>query len=64
MKPIVAAAEDFRRVGIAGMIAGIIGSLLEDKFPLAVGVLAIVLGVVACSVGYWLHHRDEGKEVS
>ena len=62
MKPLEAMAEDFRRVGVAGIITGLIGSFLEEKVPGALGLVAVVLGIVLNLIGYWFHRKAETRK--
>lgn len=50
-----AVAEDFRRVGIAAIVTGLIGGFLEDKVAAVAAVMAVMLGIA----GYWLYSGDE-----
>jgi uncharacterized membrane protein AbrB (regulator of aidB expression) len=59
MKAGYAFAEDLRRVGVAAIVAGVIGGFLQDQVPIPASWLATVLGVTACFVGYWLHDLEE-----
>jgi len=62
VKPLAAMAEDFRRVGVAGIIAGLVGSFLEETIQGTVGLAAVVLGMVLNLIGYWLHRQPETRE--
>ena len=62
MRPLEAMAEDFRRVGVAGIITGLVGSFLEDKVPGGVGFTAAILGIVLNMVGYWFHRQAEKRQ--
>ena len=61
MRPLEAMAEDFRRVGVAGIITGLVSSFLEDKVPGGVGLTAVVLGIVLNVIGYWFHRQAEKR---
>ncbi len=54
-------AEDFRRVGVAGIITGLVGSFLEETVPGVLGIAAVVLGMVLNLIGYWLHRQAETR---
>lgn len=54
-----AIAEDLRRLGLALIIAAIVGAFLQDKVPAAVAVSAAVAGAIANIVGYWLHSKED-----
>lgn len=59
MTPGHALAEDFRRIGVALIIAGIIGGFLQDDVSSVVSILASVLGIGLNLVGYWLHGKEQ-----
>lgn len=59
MKPLHAIAEDFRRVGVALIIAAIVGAFLQETVPAIVAISAAVAGAIANTVGYWLHGKEE-----
>ncbi len=59
MRPGEAIAEDFRRVGVAAIVAGLVGGFLEDRVPGAATIAAAVLGIAANLVGYAIHRREE-----
>jgi hypothetical protein len=59
MKAGHAIAEDLRRVGVAAIVAGVIGGFLQDQVPLLAAMLAVILGGGACATGYWRHSREE-----
>lgn len=59
MRPGEAIAEDFRRVGVAAIVAGLVGGFLGDRVPGAAAVAAAVLGVAANLAGYAMHRREE-----
>jgi len=58
MKPGNALAEDFRRVGVALIVAGLVGGFLQAHVPGIASIVAAILGAGLCSVGYWLHHKE------
>ena len=62
VRPLEAIAEDFRRVGVAGIITGLVGSFLEDEIPGLLGLAAVVLGLALNVLGYWFHRRAETRE--
>ncbi len=62
MKPLEAAAEDLRRIGVAAIVTGLAGGFLEDKVPGIAAVVAAALGVVLNAVGYWVHWEAERRE--
>jgi hypothetical protein len=62
MKPLEALAEDLRRLGVAAIIAGLVGGFLEDNIPGVAAVMAAILGVLLLGVGYWAHHRTEKRQ--
>lgn len=53
-----AIAEDFRRIGVALIIAGFIGVFLQERVPVAAALIAIVVGVAANIFGYWRHSQE------
>lgn len=61
MRPGEAVAEDFRRVGVAAIVAGLVGGFLEDRVPGAAAIAAALLGVVANLAGYAIHRREENR---
>lgn len=61
MKPLHAIAEDLRRVGVALIIAGLVGSFLQDQVPALAALAGIVIGIVSNLVGYWLHSKEESE---
>lgn len=58
MRPGKGLAEDFRRVGVAFIIAGLIGGFLREHVAGGAAIVAAIIGVGLCSVGYWLHHKE------
>lgn len=58
MRPLHALAEDMRRIGIAALIAGLIGGFLQDKVPTGAAALTAILGALACVWGYTIHSLD------
>ena len=59
MKPLEAAAEDLRRLGVAAIITGLVGGFLEDNVPSMAAVISAVLGILFLAAGYWAHHKTE-----
>jgi len=59
MKAVHAFAEDLRRVGVAAIVAGLVGGFLQDQVPVFAAILAAILGGSACAAGYWWHRREE-----
>jgi|GEM_PF-2681633 len=59
MKPLHAIAEDLRRVGVALIIAGLVGAFLQDTVPAIAALAGIVIGVLSNLMGYWLHSKEE-----
>ena len=59
MRPGEAIAEDFRRVGVAAIVAGLVGGFLEDRVPGAAAVAAAVLGLAGNLMGYAIHRHKE-----
>ena len=62
MKPLEAAAEDFRRLGVAAIVAGLAGGFLQGSVPGSVATVAGAVGVLMNLVGYWLHRQVEKKQ--
>lgn len=59
MKPLEAVAEDLRRLGVAAIIAGLVGGFLEDNVPGIAAMTAAALGFILNILGYWTHHQAE-----
>ena len=64
MRPVDAAAEDVRRVGVALIVAGLVAGVLEDRVPGLAAFGAVVLGIALLFGGYWLHRRERAQEVT
>jgi len=62
VRPLEAAAEDLRRLGVAAIIAGLVGGFLEDTVPAAAAIVAAVIGFTLTSLGYWAHHQAEKRQ--
>lgn len=62
MTPADAVGEDLRRVGVALIIAGIVGGMLKDQVPPIVAGLSAIFGLALAGIGYWAHHRERQKE--
>ena len=62
MKPLEAMAEDFRRLGIAAIVTGLVGGFLEDNVPGTAAMTAAVLGFILNILGYWTHHQAEKRQ--
>lgn len=62
MKPLEAAAEDLRRLGVAAIIAGLVGGFLEDNVPGIAAMTAAALGFILNVLGYWAHHQAEKRQ--
>jgi uncharacterized membrane protein YfcA len=62
MDPKVALAEDLRRVGVAAIIAGIVGSFLQGQVDPGIGFVAILGGGLGLLSGYYVHHRANDAE--
>mgnify|MGYP006449483261 CR=1 FL=1 len=62
VRPLEALAEDCRRVGVAGIITGLVGGFLQDEVPGTLGLLAVVLGLALNVLGYWFHRQAGRRE--
>lgn len=59
MRPLDAIAEDFRRVGVASIVAGLVSGFFQDTLSGTLGLVALILGGLLAIVGYWFHRRAE-----
>jgi len=64
MRPVDAAAEDARRVGVALIVTGLVAGVLEDRVPGLAALGAAVLGIALLFGGYWLHRRERVQEAT
>ena len=62
MRPLEAAAEDLRRLGLAAIAAGLVGGFLEDTVSGAAAMTAATLGFILNVLGYWAHHQAEKRQ--
>jgi len=61
MKPraVTAVADDARKLGLALVIASMIGGLLQGAVDEYVAIGGSVLGIIIWSVGIWLTNTEE-----
>jgi len=52
-----AVAEDFRRVGVAMIVAGIVGGFFHDQVPASVTLAGLVLGLLVWGIGIRITHE-------
>ena len=57
-RPGSAFAEDLRRVGVALIIAGLVGAFMREHVASGAAIVAALLGALLCGLGYWIHHKE------
>ena len=62
MKALEAIGEDFRRLGVAAIVTGLVGGFLEGSVPAVAAVIAGALGITLNVIGYWVHRRAEKQQ--